>query len=108
METRRYLQLISLAISSVSAVALTLYTTQKKYWQVRYLLIAPTLWFIHVTIYYTAIFLFSGSDLDQSWFHRQMSFNTWSSGVNIHAAITMVVLSWAIANLINNLHKENG
>jgi len=92
-------------ISAVWAVGLVFYASRRK-WQSRYILLAPIVFFTHITIYYSAVFLFSGSNLDQELFNVQLSFNGWSSGVTLHAVITLTFLSWAVVNLIRNCHEN--
>ena len=101
MEPRRFVQLASAIFSGGSALVL-LWRVRRYRWRSRYIMIAPIICFTHISIYYLAVFLFSGGpNLDFIWWGVNFSFNAWSAGVTFHAVITMIFLSWTISKLCN-------
>lgn len=99
MEARRFVQMISGVISLVAGASLIYYANQQR-WRSRYILIAPIFCFIHIFIYYLAVFLFSGGpNLDFIWWGFNMEFNAWSAGVTLHTVITITFLSYVIIRL---------
>lgn len=89
MEGRRIVQVISLLASYSAAIALIYFYCRAQRKQGRAYVIAPILYFIHSSVFYTCVFLDVFNVIDIVFF------STWSAGVSLHAIITIIVTAYA-------------
>jgi hypothetical protein len=90
MEPRRIVQLISLLTSLSATFVLLYYFFIDKQRIHRLALIAPILYLVHLSVFYSAVLLSTVGLICAE------SFSSWSSGVRLHSVITVLVLAYVV------------
>jgi len=89
IEGRRIVQVISLLASYSAAIALIYFYYRAQRKQGRAYVIAPILYFIHSSVFYTCVFLDVFDVIDI------VVFSSWSAAVSLHSVITVIITAYA-------------